>query len=68
MNGEIVVPCPNDGKSPTALFDEMCRRRQEFLAAWSAWVAVNPFRDQVELERDGTCRAVASLATLLARP
>ena len=45
-------------------YADMTKARQDFIAAWRAWLATRPGADDVQIEREGTGKAMADLATL----
>jgi hypothetical protein len=42
----------------------MTKARQDFIAAWRSWLATHPPADDVQMEREGTGRALTDLARL----
>jgi hypothetical protein len=47
-----------------ASYVRMTKTRQDFIAAWRSWLATCPAADDVQIEYEGTGRALMSLAKL----
>jgi hypothetical protein len=45
-------------------YQDMCKARQEFLAAWRSWLATGPSTFAKILEEDGTTSVMKQLARL----
>jgi hypothetical protein len=60
-----LVSGPDHYTRPPDAFDDFTRHRKQMIAAWHAWIATQPLPADVEIECNGTQRAMRSIQDVL---